>query len=192
MIQITPRERNLAIGLVAMLVTFATWTAVFRPARERIRTLERILPEKRTQVRHLQTQSAEYQALANQFKGLRARIASQDPAFQLPRFLETMITRHKLDAHVTKMQPGVVQIRPDYSETVVTIELQDIAPRQLVAFLTALETAEAVVRVGSLYFRTDATNETLLDATVEICSPRLTAEQTQVAQLPPKTLSAGE
>lgn len=182
MIQINPRERNLAIGLVAMLVVFAAWTAIFRPARERIRTLERILPEKRAQVRQLQAQSAEYQTLANQFKGLRARIASQDPGFQLPRFLETMISRHKLDAHVTKMQPGVVQVRPDYSETVVTIELQDIAPRQLVAFLTEVQTAEAVVRVGSLYFRTDATNEALLDATVEICSPRLTAEQTQVAQ----------
>jgi hypothetical protein len=88
-----------------------------------------------------------------------------------------------LDVHVTKMQPGTVQVRPDYSETVVTIEMQDIAPRQLIAFLTAVETAEAVVRVGSLHFRKDATNDALLDATVEIYSPRLTTA-TQVAQVP--------
>jgi type II secretory pathway component PulM len=184
MIQINARERVLGIGLAAVLVAFGTWAMAVKPARDRIRTLERIIPEKQAQVRQLQVQGIEYQTLANQFKGLRAKIASQDPAFQLPRFLETMIGRHKLDAHVIKMQPSTVQVRPDYSETVVTIELQDVAPRQLVTFLTAVETAEAVVRVGSLYFRNDATNDALLDATVEIYSPRLTGDTTQVAQVP--------
>jgi len=182
MIQLNPRERGLAIGLSAALVVFGTWAFAVKPARDRIQTLERIIPEKQAQVRQLQAQGIEYQNLANQFKGLRAKIASQDSDFQLPRFLETMIARHKLDAHVTKMQPSTVQVRPDYAETVVTIELQDVAPRQLVTFLTALETAEAVVRVGSLFFRNDATNDALLDATVEIYSPRLTADATQVAQ----------
>jgi len=182
MIQIHARERVLASGLAGALGVCGVWALAVKPARDRIRTLDRIIPEKQAQVRQLQTQSIEYQTLAGRFQGLRARIASQNPGFQLPRFLETTITRHKLDAHVTKMQPGVVQIRPDYAETVVTIELQDVAPRQLVAFLTEIETAEAVVRIGSLFFRTDGTNEALLDATVEVCSPRLTAEQTQVAQ----------
>jgi len=181
MIQINARERILAIGLAGVLGLSAVWTLAVKPARDRIRTLERIIPEKRAQVHQLQAQGIEYQTLANQFKGLRTRIASQDPGFQLPRFLETMITRHKLDAHVTKMQPGVVQVRPDYSETVVTIEFQDVAPRQLVTFLTEIETAPAVVRIGSLFFRTDTTNEALLDATVEVCSPHLTIETTQVA-----------
>jgi type II secretory pathway component PulM len=184
MIQFNSRERVLAIGLAAVLVAFTAWAFAIKPARDRIRTLERIIPERQAQVRQLQAQGIEYQTLANQFKGLRAKIASQDPGFQLPRFLETMIARYKLDAHIPKMQPSTVQVRPDYSETVVTIELQDIAPRQLITFLTAVETAEAIVRVGSLYFRTDAVNDALLDATVEIYSPRLTDSATQVAQVP--------
>ncbi|MEN6336671.1 MAG: type II secretion system protein GspM [Phycisphaerales bacterium] len=184
MIQLNPRERGLAIGLSAALVVLGAWAFAIKPARDRIRTLERIIPEKQAEVRQLQARGIEYQNLASQFKGLRTKIASQDAGFQLPRFLETMIARYKLDAHVTKMQPSTVQVRPDYAETVVTIELQDVAPRQLVTFLTAVETAEAVVRVGSLYFRNDATNDALLDATVEIYSPRLTAETTQVAQVP--------
>ncbi len=51
--------------------------------------------------------------------------------------------------------------------------MQDIALKQLISFLTAVETTDAVVRVGSLHIRKDATNDALLDSTVEIYSPRV-------------------
>lgn len=183
MMQIAPREKLLSIGLLAALAVWAGWTWAVKPAQDRIRTLERILPEKQSQVRDLQTKGAEYTALEKEFKGLRARMAAQDPAFQLLPFLETMIERHKLASHVIKMRQDIVQPQPDYSEMVVTIELQDIALGQLVTFLTAVESSDAVIQVGSLHISKDATNDALLDSTVEIYSPRLSTPATQIAQV---------
>ena len=77
-----------------------------------------------------------------------------------------------------------MQPQPDYSETVVTIEMQDIALKQLVTFLTAVETADAVVQVGSLHIRKDATNDALLDSTVGIYSPRLANPGAPLARAP--------
>lgn len=183
MIQMAPREKSLAILMVATLGVWAAWTLAVKPARERIGKLERLIPEKQAQLRELQAKGAEYAALANEFKGLRAKIASQDPAFQLPTFMETMIARHKLAGHAT-MRANTVQPQPDYSETVVTIEIQDVALRQLVTFLTAVEETDAVVRVGSLHIRKDATNDALFDSTVEVYSPRVANASAQVAQAP--------
>jgi len=68
--------------------------------------------EKQAQLHALQTKGIEYVALENKFKDLRARMASQDPGFQLLPFLETMIDRHKLAGHVIKMRQDVVQPQP--------------------------------------------------------------------------------
>jgi type II secretory pathway component PulM len=177
------RERQLAVGLAVTLGIWATWAFAIQPTQERIRTLERILPEKQTQVRDLQAKGIEYVAVENQFKDLRAKMASQDPGFQLLSFLESMIARHKLAGHTTKRQ-DVLQPQPDYSETVVTIEMQDITPKQLIAFLTAVETADAAIWVGSLHIRKDATNDALLDCTIAIHNPRVASPSAQVAQAP--------
>ncbi len=181
MIQMNSREKLLSIGLVAALGIWAAWTLAVKPTQERIQTLERILPEKQAQVQELQAKGIEYVALENEFEDLRAKMAAQDPAFQLLPFLEAMIQRHKLAGHVTTMGQDTILPQPDYSETVVTIEMQDITLKQLISFLSAVETSEAVVQVGSLHIRKDATNDALLDATVGIYSPRMASLSAQLA-----------
>lgn len=183
MIQMNPREKKLAIGLAVGVGVWAVWTFAVKPMQERIQTLERILPEKQTQVQALQETGREYIALDNKFKDLRTRLSSQDPAFQLPTFLETMIDRHKLAGHATTTV-GAVQPQPDYSESVVTIEMQDVTLKQLLDFLAAVQTPKAVVQIGSLHIRKDPTNDALLDSTIAIHNPRLTGPSTQVAQAP--------
>jgi len=184
MIQMNQREKLLSIALLAALTVWAAWAFAVKPAQERIRTLERIVPEKQTQVRDLREKGIEYIALEGRFKDLRTRLASQDPDFQLLPFLEAMIERHKLAGHVPTMRPDTVQPQPDYSESVVTIEMQDITLKQLLDFLTAVETSKAVVQVGSLHIRKDATNDALLDSTIGIYNPRLTGPTAKLAQVP--------
>ena len=182
MIQITSRERQLSIVLGIVAAVWALYVFAIKPAQSRIRTLERIIPEKQTQLQDLHALSDEYMAIRNEYEGLRARMASQERGFQLLPFLEAMIERHKLAGHVITMQQNVLQPQPDYSEVVVTIDLQDISLRQLVDFLTAVENSEAVIQVGSLHIRTDRINEAVLDSTVGIYSPRLETATDQLAR----------
>ena len=171
--QITQRERLLSIGLAVAIGAWALYALAVRPACDRIRTLQRIIPEKQTQLQDLQAKSAQYTALRNDFVQRRANLASQDPNFQLPPFLETKIERHKLARHVVTMEPDHRQIQPDYSEVVVTIELHDVSLKQLVDFLSDVETSTSIVRIGSLHIRKNPHNEALLDSTVGVYSPLL-------------------
>ena len=100
-------------------------------------------------------------------------MASQEPDFQLLPFLETLIEQHKLAGHVVTMGPDTLLPQTDYSEVVVTIELHEVSLKQLIDFLSAVETSTSVVRVGTLHIRKDPKNEALLDSTVGICSPKI-------------------
>jgi type II secretory pathway component PulM len=168
MIQVTPRERLLSIGLIVVLAGWALYALAVRPACDRIRTLQRIIPERQAQLRQLQTQSAQYAALRNEFARQQTEMTSPGPDFQLLPFLEALVERQKLTKHVVTMEA-----EPARGAETVAIELHDISLRQLVDFLIAVETSESAVRVGSLHIRKNPNNEALLDSTVGISSPRL-------------------
>lgn len=174
----------MAIGLTAVTAVWALYTLVLQPTGERIRTLQRVIPEKQAELRNLQAKGVEYLALQRTVRKLQAKLAAQDANFQLLPFLETMGERHKLTGRIVSMQQDMVQSGPNYSEAVVTMELHEISLKQLVDFLVAVESSPAIVQVGSLHIRKDPTNEALLDITIGIYSPRLgpSAPATQLAQ----------
>jgi type II secretory pathway component PulM len=184
MIQITPRERLLAAGLAVAVGAWALYGLAIRPANDRIRTLQRIVPEKQAQLQELQTKCTQYTELQNEFARARAQMTSQESDFEVMPFLETMIDRHKLSGHVVTMNPDTLQPQPDYSETVVTIELRDVSLGELIDFLSAVETSKSIVRVGSLHIRRNPKNEALLNSTVGICCPQISppALATQTAR----------
>ena len=173
MIQITPRERLLSIGLTVAVGAWALYALAVKPASDRIRTLQRIIPEKQAELRDLQAKSAQYTALQNESVQLRTKMGSQQPDFQVLPFLESVIERHELAKHVVTMERDTVQPQPDFSEVVVTIELHEVSLKQLIDFLSDVKTPEAVVRVASLHIRKDPGNEALLNSTVAISSPKL-------------------
>lgn len=173
MMQITPRERWLALGLTVAVALWTLYALAVRPAQERIGVLERVVPEKQAQLQDLAAQSAQYTALRDECARARAQMAAQQPDFDVTRFLEGLIDRHQLARHVVTMSPDTVGPRPDYSETVVTIELHDISLKELVDFLTEVESSASLARIGTLHIRTDPHSETQLDSTIGICSPQL-------------------
>ena len=171
MIQVTSRERLLSIGLIVVLAAWGLYALAVRPARDRLRTLQRIIPEKQAQLRQLQTQSAQYTALRSERAERQTQMTSPEPDFQLLSFLEALVERHKLTKHVVTMEPDSRSSQPGHAETVV-VELREISLKSLTDFLIAVETSESAVRIGSLLVRLNPNNDALLDSTVGISSPR--------------------
>ncbi len=172
MIQVTSRERRLLIGLVVIGAAWALYALAVRPACDRIRTLQRIIPEKQAQLRQLQNQSAQYTALRRELAERQTQMTSPEPDFQLLPFLEALVERHKLTKHVVTMEPDSRSSQPGYAETVV-VELREISLKSLTDFLIAVQTSESAVRIGSLLIRLNPNNDALLDSTVGISSPKL-------------------
>jgi type II secretory pathway component PulM len=172
MIALTKRERVLASGLAVAVGAVALYASVIRPTAHRIETLERVIPEKQRELHALEDKSVEYLALCKEYTDLRTKAAAQDPNFQLLPYLEKLIDRHGLTRSVTTIAPHVVDLQPDYSETIVQIELEGVSLKQLVGLLEEIETSEVCTRIGSLHIRKDAADETLLDSAIEIHSPQ--------------------
>lgn len=172
MMQITAKERILAALLMVALATWALYSLALKPARDRIQTLQRIIPEKQAQLQDLQAKSVQYAALKRDFDLRRASLASQDPDFQLLPFLEATIEQHKLAQHAMMGGRDPLQPQPDYGEALVTIELHNVSLQQIVAFLRDVDTSKPVVHIGSLQIRKAPNNEGQLDSTIEISSPK--------------------
>ncbi|MBN1361754.1 MAG: type II secretion system protein M [Sedimentisphaerales bacterium] len=171
----------MGIGALAIIAVWALYGFAIKPTQERIRTLERIIPDKQTELAQLRDKSAEYLTLRREFEDIQRRIADQDPTFELLSFLESLIARHRLDAHLGGMKGDPAPAQPGYAETSVTIELKGVSLAQLVRFLAAVESAEVVARVDTLHIRKDPNNSALLASTIQIVNPRPT----------PTTASAG-
>jgi type II secretory pathway component PulM len=170
---LTTRERLLAGGLIAAVGIWLLYAVAIKPTCQRIRTLERVIPEKQAELHTLQAKSIEYVALRKDFEDFRAGAGTQDPNFQLLPYLEKLIKRHGLDKNIAAdMAPHTVEVEPGYSETVVKIDLQGISLKQLVDLLKEIEASEACAQIGSLHIHRDPEVETLLDSTVEIHSPQ--------------------
>lgn len=182
MLRLTPRERFLATGMTAVLVVWAGYGTAIEPARDRIRTLERVIPEKLSELTKLRASIAEYDALRQKTERIGARIAAQNADFQLPTHIETLLDTEGLSDHLVTMTPNELRLRTDYTETIVEIQLQDLRLAQIVEFMAAVETQEPLVRVGSLNITGTADTEKGLEATLVIHSPR-PAENVAAADL---------
>ncbi len=168
MIVLTKRERILALGLSAAVSVSALYAVVIRPTYYRIQTLERIIPEKQSELHTLEARSVEYTAMRKGFEDFRAKAAAQDPNFQLLTYLETLLDRHGLDKNVVRMAPEALQLQPEYSQTIVRIELDGVSLKQLVGFLKEIEASQVCAQIGSLHIRKNPTSESLLDSAIEI------------------------
>jgi hypothetical protein len=158
------------MGVVVFV--WALYGFAIRPTQDRIRSLERIIPEKQDELEQIRDKSAEYVALRNEFESIQARIADQDPTFELLPYLEKLVEQHDLTKHLDGMKKDPVPAQPGYAETSVTIDLKGISLTQLVRFLDAVEGSEVVAQIGSLHIRKDSAGEGRLASTLQIVSPR--------------------
>ena len=166
----------MAIGMVAVGIVWGLYGFIIQPTRNRIETLQRLIPEKQEELRSMQARSAEYLALRRASESLESRIARQDADFQLLPFLESLIEQHQLSDNLITMEPETLSAQHGYSETIVEIGLEGVALRQLVDFLEAIETSDVMAQIGSLYIRKDAQDATRLTSTLQIHCPRVDSD----------------
>ena len=131
---------------------------------------------------------------------LRVSTTDQDPETQLMAlrdfarsqgwdvYREEALARQVPDAAGVLLVPAFVVLGaphwdPDARGTIVGRPLHLLAGAANQA-LDLARAKKAVVQVGSLHIRKDATNDALLDSTVGIYNPRLTSPSAQVAQIP--------
>lgn len=173
MINLTRREKLLAVALAIFTGTLMLFAFAIKPAVERTKTLHRVISEKQDQLQKVKTRSSEYIFLRDNLDTLRTKAASQGQALELLPVLESLIREYGLATKVATMKQQVLQINPTHSETIVEVKFESVTLRQLVDFLRMVESTKALARIKSLYIKKNLTNENLLDSVVEIHNPQL-------------------
>ncbi|MHC4744046.1 MAG: type II secretion system protein GspM [Planctomycetota bacterium] len=179
MIRLTKREKHAAIALTVIILVWSFFAMVIDPARERIETLRRVIPQKQDELSKLTEAAAEYALLTSKGRDLHVKVASQPEDFELLPFLESLVQAAGLEKNLAKMQQRIMPLGTEYSRTAVEMELRGLSLGNLVEFLTKIESSDVLARIASLYIKKSPTKKGLLDATIEIQNPKLT--QTKVA-----------
>jgi type II secretory pathway component PulM len=178
MIRLTKKEKSLAVLLGTFVVLWGIFATVISPALERIRTLNRVIPDKQAELNQLVAKSSQYITLRDSLGDLHSKIDSQPNNFRLLPFLESLIHQSDLSERVATMNQRVAKLQNDYYETVVEIKLQQLTLRQLVDLLAKAEASDAVAKTKTLFITRNPTNNDLLDSVVEIHSATLNPDPT--------------
>ena len=172
MMRLTKREQWFAVILAAFVVVWTAYGLAIKPACDRIATLQRIIPDKERELAETQAGSRQYAAMRKEMADIQSRFARQDPNFELPSFLESMIEQHRLTERLVNMQRNTLQSQPGYAQTAVEINFENIRLAELVDFLRAIEGSDAPTTVGYLHIRRSENHAATLDATVQVLSPQ--------------------
>ena len=171
--QLTRREHWLAAGLGAFVVIWATYAFGVSPVRERIETLNRVIPEKQSELELLHAKTVEFVALRDSIEGFRAKIASQEQTFELMPFVDSLVQECGLSQNVVTMKPRTSPFGSDYLETVVEIEMESLTLPQLFDFLLKLQSSKVLTTTKRLYIKKNLTDTSLLDSQIEISNLKL-------------------
>jgi len=173
MIRLTKREKLLAGTLLAFVAGWVLFAFAVKPAIERIETLNRVILEKQDQLRQLKVTSSEYIALRDNLKKLHTKVGSQQKDFKLLPFLESLIRKCGLQGSVATMKQRTAPLKQHYKQTVVEIQLENLAIDRLLKFLSEVESSKVLAKIKALHIQKNPTNKDLLDSVVEIQNIRL-------------------
>lgn len=175
--QLTRRELWLATGLGAFAIAWATFAFCVSPALERIKTLNRVIPEKKGELELLDAKVADFAALRDGIEGLRAEIASQEETFELLPFVDSLIKECGLSQKPVTKATETSQLGSDYIETVVSVEIERVTDRELYNFLLKLRSAQVLANTKQLHIKKNLTDTNLLDAEVDISNVKLSPDR---------------
>jgi type II secretory pathway component PulM len=185
--RLTYREHVLIAGGVVLMAGWALFAFGIRPALERIETLNRVIPEKESELERLRIDAREYVALREEMEGLHAKIASQEKTFELLPFIESLVQECGLAQNVLAIEPVASQPEGDYQEIVVEIEMENVTLRQLCDFLWKVRSSKVVTSAKRIYIKKNFANPDRLDSQVEIrnLKPIQTQNREYALQKPP-------
>jgi type II secretory pathway component PulM len=168
MIRLARREKKLAIGLGVFVVLWSFYSIAINPALERIETLNRVISEKKQELKKIRAISKEYAFLNRSLGGFHTQAVSGQDTFQLLPFLESLINECGIAKNVETMKRQVLTLDSNHSEIVVEVRLGNLSIGQLVNFLGKIESSQTRSRTKSVYVKRSMTNKNLLDSVLEI------------------------
>ena len=164
-------------GITAIVLISLLYALAVRPALERTKTLQRVIPKKQKTLQALSTKSKQYLATKAGVENLQTNDTNSIDTTRLIALLESITNKLNLKKNVEKMTQSTILLDSNYSEIVVQTQLNDITLEQLVQLLQETTQTHKFLRTKSLHIETNKKNPKLLDSEIQISAIR-TADKT--------------
>ena len=150
-----------------LLVVFQIFV---RPAIGRVRTLRRVLTDKRQVLAELRAKSEEYNVISRELEKVRLEIRRQPEERKILSFVERIQKDCGLMQKVVYMKPSTMVVNDVYEETTIEIKLQSITLDQLIQFLLKIESSELTIGIRTLDIKRGVRDSNLLDTIIQLVS----------------------
>lgn len=168
MIQLTERERWLAVTGGLLLMVGFLYAFLIKPARTRTQRLYELLPQKQKILQQLELQGKQYLQLKDQIAKHHNAFPDIPTDGALLLYLETLLTRYGLDY---AMNPEAPIQEGSFHIAVVQIHLENIPLKTLLTFLQDISTSPTPISVDFMQLNHPDEENGHLDAALTLHSP---------------------
>jgi hypothetical protein len=167
---LTRREKQfLAAGVIlfGLIVIFQVFA---RPAVSRVRTLKRVVSDKRKVLDELRVKSEQYKAISRELEKVRLEMGRRPEEGKILSLVERIQKEAGLMEKVVYMKPSTMTVDDIYERITIEIKLQSITLDQLIQFLLKIESSELNIGFKRLDVKHGVQHSNLLDTTAELVS----------------------
>jgi len=166
MIQLTTRERQLAFGLLIVVCLWALYGLFIKPTNQRLKTLRRVVPQKKLALQELSDKSRQLTLLREKTAVLKTTIAAANSGSTLLPHLENSLEKCRLTPKASldwSSQP----LGTDYCERIVALKLNQITLPELTGFISRVQSDPAHINIKSIGIQKAPAASDLLDAEIQ-------------------------
>lgn len=167
---LTKREKQIIAAGAVLLMLIVAFHFFVRPAIRRVRTLRRVLSDKRQVLGELRAKSQEYNAISRELEKIRLEMGRQPEERKILSYVERVQKDCGLMQKALSMKPSTMMVNDVYEETTIEIKLQSITLEQLIQFLLKIESSELTIGIRTLDIKRGVRDSRLLDTTVKLVS----------------------
>ena len=162
------RERIFLWGGILFVCGFICFQGIVSPHLEARQKLEKSLIRAKNDVLEMAILQGQYRDLTERQGEISRMIDQRKAGFSLFSFLEQQANAVKVKNRVTYMKPSTTELEDGFQESAVEMKLEQITLKQLVEFLTRVESLEQVVVVKRLAVQKNKKENDLLDVVANI------------------------
>lgn len=158
----------LVLGGVVVLIT-VVWLGIIDPYQQAMANLQSKVTSRERQLQDVQKLRQDYLDLKQELSEAQGRLSKAEN-FSLFSFVEAQVARYATKENLVYMRPQPTSTKDGWREDTVEIKLEKITLEQLVRFLYALETSDAVIQTKNLRVKTRFDNRSLLDVVMTVAA----------------------
>ncbi len=161
------KQRICILGGMSVLVLWWGYSGLIVPARQRVQTLQRLIPQKKEELSRLNQLSGRYEMINNKLGRVNEQINADD-GFEIIANAEKLIKACELQQRVRSMNQQVIPFDQHYSQVVVDLSMNRLSMSELVDFLRGIRESDTRMRIKNLSVKRQGSGGQWLDVQLQL------------------------